>query len=140
MISQNQKIKRSDISINTCKSKATITQIIDRLMADNLVDKQSDPKERRSGRLQLTDKGRKLFATLMDLYLQEEKKYCRGYRRISMINSCVMYSLQLGKIGIVDFFDLVVAFEIISLQTIYSCKIGCRNTLFGSQKMSLKRI
>jgi len=78
MIHQNQKIKHTEISVNTYKSKATITRIIDKLVEDGLIEKRPDPKDRRSCFLHLTDKGKKLYAILIGIYLQEEKRILQG--------------------------------------------------------------
>jgi DNA-binding MarR family transcriptional regulator len=54
--------------------KSNVTQLVDRLEADGLVSRTSDPNDRRSRLAVLTDAGRKAYATGSDIQSQAERE------------------------------------------------------------------
>lgn len=54
--------------------KSNVTQLVDRLEADGLVSRTSDPNDRRSRLAVLTDAGRKAYATGSEIQSQAERE------------------------------------------------------------------
>jgi DNA-binding MarR family transcriptional regulator len=54
--------------------KSNVTQLIDRLEADGLVSRESDPNDRRSRLALLTDAGRKAYARGSEMQRQSERE------------------------------------------------------------------
>ena len=74
--------------------KSNVTQLVDRLEADGLVNRTSDPNDRRSRIAVLTDAGRTAYATGSEIQLQAEREM---FGVLSATESQTLYEL-LGKL------------------------------------------
>ena len=57
----------TELSDRSLRDKTTVTRMIDRMVAKDLVERRADPSDRRRQRLYLTGAGRDLFARLVPL-------------------------------------------------------------------------
>ena len=65
-IAKEQKTNQQDIADRTGKNKASVTSLIDNLVKRNLVERKTDPKDRRSNIITLTEEGLKFVEEIYD--------------------------------------------------------------------------
>jgi len=62
-----------------CCVKSNITNLIDRMQSEGLVERLSDDQDRRSVRVQVTRDGRRLYTHGIDLVAKEERQLLKNF-------------------------------------------------------------
>lgn len=64
---QNDGVRQQDLAISSFKDKATITRSLKLLEGEELVLRTADPVDKRSKRIYITTKGRKMYQSILPL-------------------------------------------------------------------------